>query len=453
MLLAPCERYDAVLCLTDGAPVFDDPALDDAFAAQGDAVDAGFLRTMRLHLPDGWCDLILAPKGTAAPEISDALNRLRAGSVLLAPSCGRLLGPDGLRRLVQALLAGEYDFDRYRRKKRLWPERTIWAPGLERVEEVRVLAECVRQCRDLVNETAAALTPDALAEFCRSLGKKYGFSVEVLPPPDGMGLFRAVAQGSALPPKLIVLRHCGGEGAPICLVGKGVTYDCGGLSLKKSAMELMRFDMNGAATVLGAFCAAVRLGVRKNLTAVFAACENAIGPAAYRNGDILTALDGTTVYVTDTDAEGRLTMADAIAYCKANFHPSAVLAVAGLTGSVLSFLGPDVCAVLTRDDGLYARWTAAGEAAGEPAMRMPYLPQYRRALDCPYADLQNSAPVAPGITAGVFLSCFAGETPFLHVDLGAAPFRIASSPGLPAGATGWGVETLYRFLACGESPV
>ena len=91
MLLAPCERYDAVLCLTDGAPVFDDPALDDAFAAQGDAVDAGFLRTMRLRLPDGWCDLILAPKGTAAPEISDALNRLRAGSVLLAPSCGRLL--------------------------------------------------------------------------------------------------------------------------------------------------------------------------------------------------------------------------------------------------------------------------------------------------------------------------------------------------------------------------
>ena len=447
MKLALCNHYDAILCLTDGTPVFDDAGLAADFAAMGDAVGGDTLRTMRLRRQDGWCDLLLAPKDTAAAEISDALNRLRPATVYLDPVCGRLLGQDGLRRLVQGLLAGEYRFDRYQTKKRPWPERTLWAPNLDHPAEAEILAECISQSRDLVNDTAEALTPALLASACQKLAAQYGFAAEIMPPPEGMGLFRAVAKGSPLPPQLIVLRYCGGEGDPICLVGKGITYDSGGLSLKRSAMDLMRFDMNGAATVLGALCAAARLNVKQNIIAVIAACENMIGSNAYRNGDILTALDGTTVYVSNTDAEGRLTMADSICYCVQCLHPAAIVEVAGLTGSVCSFLGPGVCAALTADDALYTRWAAAGEAAGEPCMRMPFLPRYRRMLESPFADLQNAAAAAPGITAGVFLAYFAKDTPFLHVDLGAAPFTTSPAPGVAAGATGWGVESLYRFLA------
>ena len=380
------------------------------------------------------------------PQRSDVLNRLRPATVYLDPACGRLLGRDGLRRLVRDLLAGEYRFDRYQTAKRPWPERTLWAPNMENPAETETLAECIRQSRSLVNDTAEALTPAALASACRELADQYGFTAEIMPPLEGMGLFRAVAKGIHLLPQLIVFRYQGGEGAPICLVGKGITCDSGGLSLKRSAMELMRFDMNGAATVLGALCAVARLGVNRNVTAVIAACENMIGPAAYRNGDILAALDGTTVYVSGTDAEGRLTMADAIC-CVQFLHPAAIVEIAGLTGSVCSFLDPGVCAALTADDALYARWAAAGQAAGEPCMRMPLLPQYRRMLESPYAGLQNTSATAPGITAGAFLAHFAKDTPVLHVDLGAAPFTAAPAPGVAAGATGWGVESLYRFLA------
>ena len=378
---AAAGPYDAALrVLPAGAPVrFCDQALQAAWQAHlgGDPLTLEHRQVLTLRLPllGGFTTLLLAGFDAGVPAPMDAFRSLWARlGALLAECRASNVFLDALNEfsfaseaelLAQAcavLPLCEYTFDRYRTEKDPRREHTVsvladgaLAPVLA---EGASLAGAVMTARDLVNDIAETLTPAELARRCRDLGACHGFSVEVLDRAQcqalGMGLFLAVARGSALEPQFIVMRYRGGGAQPpIALVGKGITYDSGGLALKGSGMELMRYDMNGAAAVIGAMCAVADNALPRNVVAVVAACENMVDARSYRNGDVFPSMSGKTVYVRNTDAEGRLTMADAITYCVRKESPSEILEVAGLTGSVCNFYGKVCAAALTTDPALF----------------------------------------------------------------------------------------------------
>lgn len=474
---------DAVLrFLAANAPVtFSDPALQEAYWSvyRGDqmALEHKQLRALRLPFHGGFTTLLLMGFDSTAPAPFDdfraavaslgaALNQYQAETILIDRLDGVTFAPEAqlLEQITCTLPLSEYQFDAYLSEKKPRHDRAVTLladpAGQAALDEGLVLAESVCTARDLVNELADVLTPAELARRCQALGDQWGFSVEVLDRQAcealGMGLFLAVAKGSALEPRLIVMRWSGGGNeAPIALVGKGITYDSGGLSIKKSSMESMRFDMNGAAAVIGAMCAIARQKLPRNVVAAVAACENAVDANSYRNGDVLRSMSGQTVFVRNTDAEGRLTMADAMTYCVRTFHPSELLEVAGLTGSVCNFFGSICAAALATDPEIFARVTALTPITGEKFAQMPYFPEYRQLLKSPYADLDNApAGGAGGILAGFFLEAFREDTPFLHVDFGAMPFTSKPSDGQPEGGTGFGVKTLFHYVKsqCGTNP-
>ena len=362
-----------------------------------------------------------------------------------------------LTQISSILPLCEYTFDVHISKKKIRSEisaAVLTDPSMQRfLAEGLVLAQSVMTARDLVNETADILTPDEMAKRTQSLGIQYGFQTEILDAHAcekmGMGLFLAVAKGSALEPRFLILRWNGGaEGdAPIALVGKGITYDTGGLAIKTSSMELMNYDMNGAAAVIGAMCAIARQKLPFNVVAAIAACENAVDAKSCRNGDVFISMSGQTVYIRNTDAEGRLSMADAITYCARYEHPKEILEIAGLTGSVCNFYGKVCAAALTTTQPLYNRLTSVSELSGEKYAQMPAFDEYRNLLKTPFADLNNAPEGEPGgILAALFLDCFHDDIPFLSIDSGAMPFTRTASDCQPAGGTGFGVRSLYYYI-------
>ncbi len=429
------------------------------------------IRTLRLSLEGGYATVILAGFDSGVDAPFDDLRSVTAalGTVLAEQGTQEVFldGVDTLTFAPEAELLGqisavlplcEYRFDRYRAEEKPPVDHTVTVLAGPQAEDAlaegQMLARSVCIARDLVNEIAEVLTPAELARRAQALGQEWGFSVEVLDREQcealGMGLFLAVARGSALEPKFIVMRWNGGpaDQPPVGLVGKGITYDSGGLAIKSgSGMASMRFDMNGAAAVIGAMCAIAGRKLPRNVVGVVAACENMVDSRSYRNGDVLTSMSGKTVFVRNTDAEGRLTMADAITYCVRQEHPSEVVEVAGLTGSVCNFYGTVCAAALTTEDLLFRRLEELMEVTGEKYARMPAFSEYRKLLKSPYADLDN-APEGGcgGITAGLFLDSFREDTPFLHIDFGAMPFTSKKSDGQPEGGTGFGVKTLYHYV-------
>lgn len=333
------------------------------------------------------------------------------------------------------------------------------APVLQRA---RVLAEAVAATRDLVNDPPASLTPTAFVEYARRAaaaagpGRKDGrLEVEVYDDKrlaaDGFGGIAGVGQGAVHPPRLVRVAWTPRveDAEHVALVGKGITFDSGGLSLKPpTSMPTMKSDMAGAATVLSATLAAARLGLPVKTTAWLALAENLPGGAAQRPGDVVTTFDGTTVEVTNTDAEGRLVLADALAAAVAE-EPDVVLDVATLTGAQIVALGERVAAVMGSEsvrDGVIA---AAGRA-GEDFWPMP-LPAYLRAnLESPFADLRNAAVgnrAGGMLVAGLFLREFVGRTPWAHLDIAGPAYNEKSAWGMtPIGGTGFGVATLLAFL-------
>ena len=472
-LESPC---DAVLrFLPAGVPVsFRDPAVQAAYdtCLPGDRLTLAHRqsRTLRLPLSDGFATVFLAGFDSSVPSPFDDLRQLTAKLGSALAECGaEHVYLDGLETLTfasEAELAEQiaavlplctYQFDHYRTAKKPVALHTVTvnagADTADALAEGAVLAEAVMTARDLVNEPARVLTPEELARRCQDLGRQYGFEVDVLDRAAckalGMELFLAVSGGSALEPRFIIMRWRGGPAGqkPVALVGKGITYDTGGLAIKTSGMESMRFDMNGAAAVTGAMCAAAARRLPCNVTAVVAACENAVGPDSYRNGDVYPSMSGKTVYVQNTDAEGRLTMADAITYCIRREHPAQLIEAAGLTGSVCKFYGRVCAAALTTEQSMFDRLAALMPVTGEKYAQMPAFPEYQELLKSPYADLNNAPPDGPGgILAGLFLAAFHEDVPFLHIDFGAMPFTSKPSDGQPAGGTGFGVKTLYYYL-------
>jgi leucyl aminopeptidase len=322
-------------------------------------------------------------------------------------------------------------------------------PVLRRAE---VAARATLAARDLVNEPASTLNPATLAAEATRLARAAGLDCEVLTGPalrrGRFGAVLAVGGGSATGPRLVRLRYTPpGAGRHVALVGKGVTFDSGGLDLKRGAgMEGMKDDMAGAAAILAAVAAAAELALPTAVTAVLPLVENMPGGSAMRPGDVLTARNGVTVEVTNTDAEGRLVLADGLALA-AEDAPDAILDLATLTGSVVYGLGNGCTGVFGNTPALTAEVLAAADRAGELACELPLIEDYRRFLDSEVADLMN-ATTEPGdsVQAALFLREFVAGTPWVHLDI-AGPARTKEARYYqPKGATGWGVRTLLAFL-------
>ncbi len=322
------------------------------------------------------------------------------------------------------------------------------------VKEGLILAKAQKAARYLVDEPANIMTPAKMAEMAQQYGTESGFEVDVFDEPyvreQGMHAYLAVAQGSTKKPlKLIVMRYRGADqDAPIYgLVGKGLSYDAGGYSLKPtSGMVDMKMDMGGAATVIGAMKAIADAKLKINVTAVVAACQNLIGPEAYLPGDIIDTMNGKTVFIGNTDAEGRLTLIDAITYIIRKENVVSVFDFATLTGAALYCFGNACAAAVTNNDDIYAEYAAAAEEIGEKVWRLPIFREYKELIKHKDADLTNSAGNPGTITAGMFLGEFVEDKPWIHVDIAPVAHVDKAYGCYDRGATGYGVKTCYQFM-------
>lgn len=318
------------------------------------------------------------------------------------------------------------------------------------------IGKAVNACRTLANTPGGDITPTTLAKAAKAAMKGLPVKVTTLGAKDmkklGMGALLGVAKGSTEEPTFTILQYRGGKGNPIVLAGKGVTFDSGGLNLKPSnGMYEMHMDMSGAASVIHAVALAARFKIKKSVIGLLPAVENMPGNSAYRPGDILKSLSGKTIEVLDTDAEGRIILADALTYAK-QFKPSVVIDVATLTGAAISALGLHASAILTRDDALAQQISDAGETSGDYVWRLPLWDEYEERVKGEFADIKNvpggsTSRYGGAIDGGMFLWQFAKELecPWAHLDI--AP-RMTSAPGdeLAKGAAGAPVRLLLRFI-------
>jgi leucyl aminopeptidase len=321
------------------------------------------------------------------------------------------------------------------------------------VKDGRGIAAGIAQMKDLANLPANVCTPSYLAEAAKALAKAHPkVSARVLDEREikrlGMGSFLSVTRGSDEPARLIVLAYAGGKKgeAPVALVGKGITFDTGGISLKQPpGMDEMKFDMSGAASVLGTFKAVATIGAPINLVGVIPTCENMPGGRATKPGDIVTAMAGKTIEVLNTDAEGRLILCDGITYAR-RFKPRAVVDIATLTGACVIALGAHYCGLFSPDDKLAAAIQAAGERADDRAWRMPVAEEYAELLKSNFADLANVAGREAGaITAACFLWRFTDGLSWAHLDIAGSAYLTGSHKG----STGRPVPLLVDWLLHG----
>ncbi|WP_031548808.1 leucyl aminopeptidase [Parvularcula oceani] len=316
------------------------------------------------------------------------------------------------------------------------------------------LAEGVRLARDLVSEPPNVLFPESFAERCREL-ESYGVEVEILGEAEmqklGMGALLGVGQGSVRESKLAVMRWNGGEKGdrPLALVGKGVTFDTGGISLKAGpGMEDMKMDMGGAAAVTGAMRALAGRKAKANVVGLIGLAENMPDGNAQRPADVVTTMSGQTVEILNTDAEGRLVMADVLTYAQERYKPDAVLDLATLTGAIIISLADQYAGVFTENDALADALLAAGESSGEKLWRMPLGDAHRDMIKSDIADMKNIGGRDGGSsTAAAFLSRFIeGDTPWAHLDIAGMAWSKKDRDLSPKGATGYGVRLLDAFV-------
>ncbi len=318
--------------------------------------------------------------------------------------------------------------------------------GLARGQAIAAGVGVAREC---ANRPANVCTPTFLGEEAKRLGKEFGFQVQALDRKAveklGMGSFLAVARGSEEPLRFIVMQYQGAtkKDAPIVLVGKGITFDTGGISLKPAAeMDEMKFDMGGAASVLGTMRAVGELKPKINVVGLIPACENMPSGIATKPGDVVTSMSGQTIEILNTDAEGRLILCDALTYAE-RFKPAAVVDIATLTGACVIALGNHHAGLFSPDDALAGELLAASRAAEDPAWRMPLDDEYDEALKSNFADVANVGSRAGGaITAAKFLQRFAKNFPWAHLDVAGVAYK----GGAAKGATGRPVGLLTHFV-------
>lgn len=391
---------------------------------------------------------------------------LGARVVAMEPLGGRLPLADRAEATVEGAMLTAYAFDRYRREK---AERTVEALRLV-VADARAArdaragatagetrARATWFARDLVNAPANEVHPTHLARVATQVAREARLRLRVLDRAAcrrlGMGAYLGVAAGSVQPPRFLHLTYvpAGRAQKRVAIVGKGITFDAGGLDLKTAeGMLRMKYDMAGAAAVLAVMRALPRLGPPVEVHGLVAAAENMPSGSALRPGDVLRAMNGATIEVGNTDAEGRLTLADALSYAVRRVKPDEIVDLATLTGACVVALGPLCSGLMTNDQGLAQRLLAAAERAGERAWQLPLIDDYRDHLKSEVADLNNVGPRNGGaINAAIFLREFVGTTPWAHLDVAGPAFTEKDLPLAPKGATGVTVRTLLTYLTRG----
>jgi leucyl aminopeptidase len=437
-----------------------------ADAPGAEAAKSGF-KKLALLRPDEFPAVLVV--GLGRGEELDA-ERLRVAAAVVAKEAGRLEAesiawalPEGPEpkaaadAVVTGTVLASYRFDRFKSDgddaSRL-ESLTLLAPAdaAGAAERSRIAAEAQNRARDLQSTPANFATPTALAERAEEIAaSSEALSVEVFGRAEleekGMGGLLAVSQGGPQEPKLIVLRYAGGGSGPkLGFVGKGVTFDTGGISLKPGAgMHEMKMDMSGAAAVLEAVAAIAELELPLDLVAVVPSTENMPSGTAVKPGDIITQYNGTTVEVNNTDAEGRLILADALAYAVEQ-GAEQIVDLATLTGAVVIALGSTYAAVIANDDALAEDVLRAGEETGELTWRLPLHPEYKELMKGTVADLSNLGKQrkAGTITAGSFLEEFVGETPWAHVDIAGTAWDVGREY-VGKDASGFGVRLLVEL--------
>ncbi|GAB3759859.1 leucyl aminopeptidase [Ramlibacter monticola] len=372
--------------------------------------------------------VILLPPGSGAPGVRAAVCGTAESSYVYVATKSKPEGRELKKVVVAVADAGA--------------EREAFA-------RARAAAAGIEFARELGNLPPNYATPTRLGDEATKLAKAHGFGIEVLGPKEisriGMGSFLGVAKGSAEPPRFIVLRHDGaGKGEPpLVLVGKGITFDTGGISIKPSAeMDEMKFDMGGAASVLGTFRALAELKPRLNVVGLIPSCENMPDGGSYKPGDILTSLSGQTIEVLNTDAEGRLILCDALTYAE-RFKPRAVVDIATLTGACVVALGAVRSGLFATDDQLAQQLQQAGEVALDPCWRLPLDEEYAEGLKTNFADVANVAGRAGGaVVAAKFLHRFTQNYPWAHLDIAGTAWKGGSAKG----STGRPVGLLVEYL-------
>ncbi len=319
------------------------------------------------------------------------------------------------------------------------------------IEETKRIAESVFLARDLVNTPSNDLTPEKLARQALKLKSKK-IKVKVLDKKaiarEGMDAFIAVSQGSKNPPQLIILEYKGADAGPLVLIGKSITFDSGGISIKPSSgMEKMKYDMAGAAAALAVIKATQALELPVHLLALLPAAENMPGGSATRPGDIVSTVSGKTIEIINTDAEGRLTLADAIEYAK-RFDPEYIIDIATLTGACSVALGNEAAAAMSNSEELMKIAVHASEKTGEKIWPMPLYEEYKDYLKSDIADIRNTGTDRSGslVTAAYFLKEFVEDTPWLHLDIASVAWTDKDKPYTPKGATGFGTRLLLELL-------
>lgn len=409
--------------------------------------------------------------GACAAQIANRVGAKRLA--LVVPALGAAREAAAVQMLAEGALLGTYKFGRYltgadakkpmslddfgfvtdaKGKKPTAAQGRAVKAACDRAQAV---AAAVAKARDMINEPAAFMTPTQIAAEAEAVAKKHSsVTVHVLGQKKceelGMGMFLAVGKGSDQEPKLIHLVYKPKKHKKkIALIGKGVTFDSGGYSLKPSnAMEDMKVDMSGAAAVIAAMDAIATLGSDHEVHAVAACCENLVSGRAYKLGDVLTSMDGTTVEINNTDAEGRLTLGDAITYVRTKIQPDEMFDFATLTGACMVALGPYTAGVMSDHEALCKAWLSAAERAGEDMWRLPLTSRLREQLKSPVADMRNTGDRFGGaLTAGLFLKTFAKDTPWVHVDLAGPASQTTSRPFQPRGGTGFAVASIVEYLA------
>ncbi len=357
---------------------------------------------------------------------------------------------------VEGALLGLYQYEKYRSEKRgkkISAFTVIARPSRELTQDIRrveTLAAAVMFARDLVNAPANDMTPTGLARAAASLRRKT-LSVKVLEKKEleklGMGAYLAISYGSAEPPKFIVLEYKGSRKPPVVIIGKSITFDSGGLSLKPSdSMEKMKYDMAGGAAVLGVLKAAADMKLPVHLVGLLPATENLPGGCATRPGDVVRSLSGKTVEIVNTDAEGRLALADALAYAK-RFNPAAIIDIATLTGACAVAFGGEAIAMMGNDKRLLDAFRTSGENTYERVWEMPLFEEYKEYLKSDIADMRNvGSRIGSLMASAYFLYEFAGRTPWVHLDIAGTAWNEKDRPYLPKGASGIGVRLIYAIL-------
>ena len=416
----------------------------------------------------------IGKRSDLTPRVAEEVGAAAAAALSREPTAS--VAAAGLSaELAAAFAAGaalrSYRFDRYRttekpedrpRLAKLTLLSADHAAAREAWTVMRAVVEGVHLARDLVSEPPNVLNPAEMAERCRALSS-LGLKVEVLGPREmgklGFGALMGVAQGSTNEPRMVVMHWHGSSGGgkgkrartvkPLAFVGKGVTFDTGGISIKPAAgMEDMKFDMAGAGTVIGLMAALAGRGAKVDAVGLVGLVENMPSGTAQRPGDVVKTYSGQTVEVINTDAEGRLVLADVLWYCQEKFDPRFMIDLATLTGAMVISLGHDYAGFFSNDDELAQRLHAVGEATGEKVWRMPMGEAYDKQIKSDIADMKNVGGRPGGaITAAQFLLRFVNDKPWAHLDIAGTAWASKDDAVVPKGATGFGVRLLDRLVA------